>query len=424
MLLRFLLARGVSNEGDAPGDHACDNGARGRARAPRPGTVHRLARTLALVSIVVAAVPGRADAQSAALAAASRKATTLAAINAYTVFYNTQSVRVRGTVDEHDGVSTLRRGEDRVVLTGTVSGPQAGDPDREYEATGTFLDVGRLEPSDARLAGLDVSTVWRKEGRQWPGPGELKLLRLSSLEPAEPFPAPSVRALALDPGRFADQRVTITGRFQGNNLYGQLPDAPTGARRAFVLQLADAAVWVTGLVPKGSGFNLDVNARVDTSRWLEVSGVVTVLRGVAVIEGQIVALGTAPSEAAPSEPAARVRTVGPPVEVVFSLPTQGETDVAPATTVRVQFSRELDRRSLAGRVQAAYAASSPAGRDATPPAPLEFATSYADGARTLEIRFAKPLLPFRSVTISLLEGILAADGAALVPWTLTFTAGS
>jgi hypothetical protein len=42
----------------------------------------------------------------------------------------------------------------------------------------------------------------------------------------------------------------------------------------------------------------------------------------------------------------------------------------------------------------------------------------------VEIRFAKPLLPFRSVTISLGEGILAADGAPVVPWTLTFTAGS
>lgn len=386
--------------------------------------MNRLARALALALLAVAAASDRAESQPAAPPSASRKATTLAAIDAYTVFYNTQSVRVRGTVEGRDGVYTLRRGEHRVVLTGNVSAPPVAEPDREYEATGTFLDIGRLEPTDARLAGLDVSTVWRKEARQWPGPGELKLLRLSSLEPADPFPAPSVRALALDPGRFAEQRVTITGRFQGNNLYGQLPDAPTGARRAFVLQLADAAVWVTGLAPKGSGFNLDANARVDTSRWLEVSGVVTVVRGVAVVEGQLVALATAPSEAAPSEPAARVLTMGPPVEVVFSLPTQGETDVPLATTVRVQFSRELDRRSLAGRVRAAYAAIDPSVRDAAPPPTLEFTTSYAEGARTIEIRFAKPLLPFRSVTISLLEGILASDGAALVPWTLTFTAGS
>jgi hypothetical protein len=112
------------------------------------------------------------------------------------------------------------------------------------------------------------------------------------------------------------------------------------------------------------------------------------------------------------------------VEVVFSLPTQGETDVNPATTVRIQLSRDVDRGSLAGRVLAAYGAAEMPGRDTTPPPPIEFTTSYAEGSRTLEIRFAKPLLPYRPVTISLLEGILAADGAAFVPFTLTFTAGS
>jgi hypothetical protein len=386
--------------------------------------VSGFACVLVVALLVAGPASGRALAQSAPLASASRKATTLAALNAYTVFYNTQSVRVRGIVEERDGGHVLRRGDDRVTLTGIVSVPQVRDPDAEYEATGIFLDIGRLEPTDARLAGLDVSTVWRKEGRQWPSPGELKVLRLSALVPAEPFPAPSVRALALDPARYADQRVTITGRFQGNNLYGQLPDAPTSVRRAFVLQLADAAVWVIGLQPKGPGFNLDANARVDTGRWLEVSGLVNVVRGLVVIQGDMVALGKAPAETAPSEPVARVRTVGPPVEVVFSLPTQGETDVNPATTVRIQLSRDVDRGSLAGRVLAAYGAAEMPGRDTTPPPPIEFTTSYAEGSRTIEIRFAKPLLPYRPVTISLLEGILAADGAACVPFTLTFTAGS
>jgi predicted RecA/RadA family phage recombinase len=375
------------------------------------------------VLLILGPAVGVAGAQSAPLASASRKATTLAALNAYTVFYNTQHVRVRGTVEERDLRYVLRRGDDRVTLAGIVSVPQVLAPDAEYEATGTFLDVGRLEPTDTRLAGLDVSALWRQEGRQWPSPGELKVLRLNALVPADPFLAPSVRALALDPGRFADQRVTVTGRFQGNNLYGHLPDAPSGARRAFVLQLADGAVWVTGLQPKGSGFNLDVNARVDTNRWLEVSGVVTVVRGVAVIEGQLVALGTPPSEPAPSEPVARVRTVGPPVEVVFSLPTQGETDVKPGASVRIQFSREIDRTSIAGRVLVAYGAAEAPVTDATTP-PIEFTTSYVEGSRTLEIRFARPLQAYRPVTISLLEGIVAADGAAFVPWTLTFTAGS
>jgi len=111
------------------------------------------------------------------------------------------------------------------------------------------------------------------------------------------------------------------------------------------------------------------------------------------------------------------------VEVVFSLPTQGEADVKPGATVRIQFSREIDRTSIAGRVLVAYGAAEAPVTDATTP-PIEFTTSYVEGSRTLEIRFAKPLQAYRPVTISLLEGIVAADGAAFVPWTLTFTAGS
>ena len=53
----------------------------------------------------------------------------------------------------------------------------------------------------------------------------------------------------------------MTGRFRGVNLFGDLPQAPGRSRYDFVLQSADAALWVTGLQPKGKSFSLDRNAR-------------------------------------------------------------------------------------------------------------------------------------------------------------------
>ena len=52
--------------------------------------------------------------------------------------------------------------------------------------------------------------------------------------------------------------------------------------------VADGAVWVSGLRPKGKDFDLDPVARVDTGRWLEVTG--TVHR-----EGPMVWLAVRPS---------------------------------------------------------------------------------------------------------------------------------
>ena len=56
-----------------------------------------------------------------------------------------------------------------------------------------------------------------------------------------------MRHVALDPGRYAEQEVTVVGRFRGKNLYGDLPEAPGTGRFDFVLQSADASIWVTGM---------------------------------------------------------------------------------------------------------------------------------------------------------------------------------
>ena len=77
-------------------------------------------------------------------------------------------------------------------------------------------------------------------------------------------PAPTIRAIALAPEQFENRSVTLTGRFRGRNLYGDLPQGVAKSKWDFVLQSADAAIWVTGLRPKGKDFDLDASARGST----------------------------------------------------------------------------------------------------------------------------------------------------------------
>jgi hypothetical protein len=57
-------------------------------------------------------------------------------------------------------------------------------------------------------------------------------------------------------------------------------------------------------------------------------------------------------------------------------------------------------------------------------APPAFTTSYDPGRRMLEIKFSSALEPFRTVQVSLKNGIVATDGQPLGAWTLTFSVGS
>ncbi len=146
--------------------------------------------------------------------------------------------------------------------------------------------------------------------------------------------------MALDPNRYVDQEVTVVGRFRGRNLYGDLPDAPGKSRWDFVIQSADAAVWVTGRRPRGDGFDLNIDNRVDTGRWLEVAGQVKFDRGLVRLEATSIRPGQPPAQSAP-EALVKMPVHVPPPEVVFSAPTNDETDVEPTASIRIQFSRDL-----------------------------------------------------------------------------------
>jgi hypothetical protein len=168
----------------------------------------------------------------------------------------------------------------------------------------------------------------------------------AGVTPAAPPLAPSVRNLVLYPDRFVNQKVTITGQFGGRNLLGDLPDAPGRSRYDFVVRSSDAALWVVNLRPRGRDFELDLGARIDTGRWVEVSGVVQQWRGLMLLDATAGSIRlTKPPAETTADATIRVPS-GPPPEVVFSAPTEGETEVSSRTNVRIQFSRDINPTSL------------------------------------------------------------------------------
>ena len=344
----------------------------------------------------------------------TRKAATVAALVRFPFFFHTQPVRVRGKATEKDGLFQLEHEAARVWLVAGGTG-KLPDPGTESEITGVYVDVGRLERTDVRVTADFGTLIQRVLRRDWPAPGELLVIIVDNAVTAEPMSAPSVRYVALDPGRYIDSEVTVVGRFRGKNLYGDMPEAVGTGRYDFVLQSADASIWVVGKRPKGDGFDLNVENRIDAGRWLEVAGVVKEERGMGVLEATAIRVGRPPAESAP-EAVVKVPIAVPAPEVVFSAPTQGETDVAPDAKIRVQFSRDVREDSLKGGIAVAYA-----GVAAPPPA---FTVRYDAGRRVAEISFSAPLSPFANVQVVLKDSIVGTDGQALRPYTLAFTVGS
>ena len=365
----------------------------------RPG------RILAVLALLLVAA-GDALSQSPA-----RRVTTIAALRQYPAYFHLQNVLLHGELVGDEQSPGLRGGDHEIRVMMNDARTRSG----LVEVRGLLFDLGRLDPTDPRL----TTYAGKPSPEDWPRPGEEFLLSVTGVTEAQYATAPSIRALALEPWRFSGQKVTLVGEFRGRNLFGDLPSAPGKSRYDFVLRSADAAIWVTDLRPRGRGFDLSVDARVDTGRWLEVSGTVSEERGLVTLTGTAVATTDAP-DIGPAEDEAPAPALPPePGEVVFSSPTDGEVDVPAAGTVRVQFSRGLDPASLPDRIRVSYVGD-PA---ADPVAGPEFTHAYDAATRAIEIRFARPLQSFRTVRIELLEGVRTFDGAPVQPWALTFSAG-
>jgi hypothetical protein len=335
---------------------------------------------------------------------AARRLTTIDALRQFPSYFHLQNVLVHGEFAE-DGPRILLRGGDheiRLLLNDqkTVKGMA--------EVRGQLIDVGRLEPGDPRVTALG------RDAENWPRPGEELVLSVTGVSETQLATSASVRALALQPWRFMDQKVTVVGQFRGRNLFGDLPNAPGKSRYDFVLRSTEAAIWVTGLRPRGKGFDLNVDARVDTGRWLQVTGTIERERGLVSLAATAIATAAEPAAAPPAaeEPAAPPIPLAPGT-VVFSSPTDAETDVPATTTVRIQFSRGVNPATLADRIRVRYLG----GPD------LPFQMTYDAATRSIELKFAQRLEAFMTVRVELLEGIRMFDGAPLTPWMTTFAIG-
>ena len=352
---------------------------------------------------------------------AVRRTTNLEALLAQPAFYHQRQVLVAGEVTQQpDGRLRLVDGEATVPV---VYGANA--PDGLTLVRATFWDVGRVNPDDPRLSSYDIRKALNLDPDQgWPPPGEMLALFANAMTPATVPTTTTVRSLVLFPSHYLERAVTVTGQYGGRNLLGDLPTSPANSRWDFVLRTADAAIWVSNIQPRGRDFNLALDARFDTGRWLEVTGVVRHGRGLQWIDGTTgrVALAKPMIEPPIEETTAAAIPPAPPPEVVFSIPIQDELRVTPGTNVRIQFSRDIQASTFTGRVRAVYV--DPEGADREVETPISVSVQYTAANRVLQVRFDPPLAPFRVVKVTLGDGILGTDGQPLAPWTLSFATGS
>jgi hypothetical protein len=362
---------------------------------------------LAIAVVIIVAVA------SAAAQPPDRIATTAHALVTNPLFFNGKRIVVRHAL-KATGTLTELEATVKPVYVFWKEPPKGSSG----EIRGEFFDLGRMQDGDQRFAAFDFRAVVEAANNgRWPGRDQIFVILGATFVESPPPPAPTIRAIALTPEQFDNRSVTLVGRFKGRNLYADLPQGVAKSKWDFILQSADAAIWVTGIRPKGKDFDLDPGARVDTGRWLEVTGVVHRDGGALWIAGESVRRAAAPADE-PIEIAAPVVVAEPAPSVIFSAPLADDTDVPVAGPVRIQFSRDMDAKSFNNRVRVRYS-----GRDAPVAPPPPATLTYNDGTRALEIRFKGPLERFQVVTIQLEEGITAIDGQPLRPWTLTFTTG-
>lgn len=369
------------------------------------------ARTLVvIVALTLLQLGGLSVVDAAAQpgAANTRRLTTIEALRQFPGYYHLQNVVLRGEFAEAGATISLRA-DDNQIRTVMADGVRTSTG--AVEIRGQLIDVGRLEPSDPRAGAPSEG----RETERWPRPGEELFVRVTAVTSAQPVIGLSVRTLALEPWRYDGQKVTVVGNFRGRNLFGDLPGAPGRSRYDFVIRGAEGAVWVANIRPRGRGFDLDIDRRVDSDKWLEVTGTLVHERGLVRIDATALTLTKAPQITEATEEPEAPPPPPPPLEVVFSSPTDGEADIPSGDPIRIQFSRGLDPKSLAGAVRISYVGSS-----ATPPA---FQTTYDAANRAITLRFTQPLEPFRTVRVELLETLRAFDGGIAKPWTVTFSVG-
>ncbi len=230
----------------------------------------------------------------------------------------------------------------------------------------------------------------------------------------------TVQALAAAPLRYANQPVTVTGRFRGRQPpRGQDARPIPRSRWDFLLEMDDAAVWVSGIRPAGWDFDLDPRSAADASRgpWLEVTGTFRVERRSGTPPQIWIEASDLRRAALSADHPLFVRPARAAAALVFQDPIPGEDDVPRDTAVRLQFSRAILPETLSEHIQVSYAALRPLG---APPIP-QFTARYAHDTRSITLSFAEPLAPLSAVRIELLPGIAGENGLPVPPAHYTFT---
>lgn len=373
-------------------------------------------------------------AAAAAAQPQTRVAATLSALRAAPVFYHGKPIAVLGSIVESRDLFRLEPMSAAAPAAAPAATVDIADrpvflywrerPTRTSgEIRGEFWDLGRLTEGDTRFSSYDFRPLLEAatQGR-WPGRDQIFVILGASVTEAVLPDSPSLRAIVLAPEKYENRGVALSGRFRGRNLYADIASPlQTPGKWDFVMQSADGSIWVTGLRPKGRDFELDPGARLDTRRWVQVTGTVRRELSRVWIEGREIALSSAPDET-PLTVDVPVTPPEPAPAVVFSAPVADEVDVEPRVIVRVQFSRDMDARSFKDQIRVSYVAKDAAGKPAAAPPPT-WAFTYNVGNRGIELKFARPLEPFHTVRVELLAGIKAIDGQPLPPWALTFTTG-
>jgi hypothetical protein len=374
----------------------------------------RVARAATLIALAGALT-------SVAAQPPSRIATSVDALLTFPGFFHSRQIALVAEAVEVDAVwqivaSTPRPAgpTPRGVAPLMLLVPRTGaPPSGRTELRGTFVDVGRLiQAHELTVFPALATLVQNLYAEREPSRGTVFALVEATWTDAPSATPPSVRTVALSPAEFDGKTLTLRGRFRGQNLFGDLPFWPRQGRWDFVLQSADASIWVTGLRPRGRGFDLDPTSKRNAGTWLEVTGAIVVENATARLEATAITQSDPEDEPAP-EPVAP-SPAQPPPTLIFSVPIDGETDVPRTVTVRAQFSRDMAPDSFADRIRVTYA-----GDQAEPVPP--FTAGYRPANRGLDIRFDEPLVRGASVLIHLLPGITATDGTPLVPTTIAFT---
>jgi Bacterial Ig-like domain len=388
-------------------------------------SLYSIMRWLATFALAVALVP-TSQAQSRYDIYGDPVDVTVQSLTDNPESYDGRAVRVKGRFDlgTNLGARTYFL-QDSIVarvaivpvreLAGSFESEALTYSGKTVEVTGVFKASQRSQP-DSSMGGVLAGyvTFWNILGPPEEVKGEIKSETVS------------LESLVSRAGRFDGRTIRVYGRFRGKNLYGDLPSRSQRDSRDWVLKDDVYSVWVTGRKPKGSGFELDINMKRDTEKWIQVVGVPETIRGVTYLRAMQVVLGKpagvdlaaaapnaplAPGDVAPL-PAATPPPPPPPKPpvVVFALPLDGEADVPSNGRFQIQFSKDMEEETFKGRVLIRYAPPVRPGDRAFDGAKL----SYDGGRRALTVDPGDVLRSGRVVEILLLPGIVDLDGQELV----------